>query len=90
MLTVSESAKRRLKDILVAHSDDPRLGVRLVLEMPGQLGLALGVEELGDQVVEHEGSKVLLVASGLEPVVEGVTLDVENTSDGTKLVAQKE
>ena len=56
----------------------------------GQLGLVLGKEGYGDQVVEHEGAKVLLVAPELAPVVDGVTLEVQDTPDGPKLVVSKE
>ena len=90
MATVTESAKGLLKEILTAHSDDPEMGVRLALDPQGQLGIALGKEEPGDQVVEHQESKVLLVASELAPALEEVTLDVEDTADGPKLVVQKE
>jgi len=41
---------------------------------------------IADHVVEHEGAKVLLVASDLAIMVQGVTLDVQNTEDGPKLV----
>ena len=53
MVTVTESAKGLLKEILTAHSDDPEMGVRLASDPQGQLGLVLGKEEPGDQVVEH-------------------------------------
>jgi hypothetical protein len=53
-------------------------------------GIVLDREAEGDQVVEHEGAKVLLVASELAPVVEVVTLDVQDTTEGSKLVIRKE
>jgi len=90
MLTVTENAKQHLKNMLLAHSDDPEMGVRLMLEPQGRLALVLGEEELGDQVVEHEGAKALLVAPELAPVVEGITLDVQDTPEGPKLVMSKE
>ena len=90
MLTVTESAKELLKDKLVAHTDDPEIGLRLELEPPGQLGIVLDREAEGDQVVEHEGAKVLLVASELAPAVDGITLDVQDTADGPQLVVSKE
>ena len=90
MLTVTEGAKQLLKEILTAHSDDPEMGVRLASDPQGQLGLVLGEEQPGDHVVEHQESKVLLVASELAPRLEEVTLDVEDTADGPKLVVQKE
>ena len=90
MLTVTESAKELLKDKLVAHTDDPEIGLRLELKPPGQLGLVVGREAEGDQVVEHEGLKVLLVAPELAHVVDGITLDVQDTADGPKLVVSRE
>ena len=85
MLTVTDSAKQLLKETLSAHTDDPEIGLRLELKPPRQLGIVLDREAEGDQVVEHEGAKVLLVASELAPAVDGVTLDIQDTADGPKL-----
>lgn len=90
MLTVTESAKRLLKGTLAAHSDDPEVALRLSFNPPGEFGIVLDREAEGDQVVEHEDTKILLVASELAPVVEGVALDVEDTAEGAKLVIRKE
>jgi len=86
MLTVTDSAKQLLKETLLAYSDDPETGLRLSLKPPGQLGVGLDSEEEGDQVVEYEGAKVLLVAANLDAVVDGKTLNVEDTAEGPKLV----
>lgn len=87
MLTVTESAKQLLKETLQAHTDDPEVGLRLSPGEPGQqLGIVLDREAKGDQVVEHEGAKVLLVPSELAPALDGVTLDIQDTADGPKLV----
>ena len=53
------------------------------------LGLVPDREAEGDQVVEHKGVKVLLVASELAPAVDGITLDVQDTAEGQKLVVSK-
>ena len=90
MLTVTEGAKQLLKGILTSHSDDPEVAARLSFNPPGEFGIVLDREAEGDQVVEHQGSKVLLVASELAPVVEGITLDVQDTPEGPKLVMAKE
>lgn len=93
MLTVTESAKQLLKETLQAHTDDPEIGLRLSPREPGepgQLGIVLDREAEGDQVVEHEGAKVLLVASELAPAVDGVTLDIQETTDGPKLAVSQE
>lgn len=90
MLTVTESAKGLLREILNSNSDDPEMGLRLVLGPEKQMKMVLGEVEPGDQVVEYQGTKVLLVASELAPLFEEITLDVEDTADGPKLVVQKD
>ncbi|MFQ6114202.1 MAG: hypothetical protein ACE5NG_08945 [bacterium] len=90
MLTVTDNAKEELKKTLQAHTDDPEVSLRLELKPPGQFGLVLGKEAEDDQVVEHEGTKVLLVAAELASAVEGITLDVQDTADGPKLAVSKE
>lgn len=89
MLNVTDGAREELKKTLSAHTSDPEVSLRLELKSPGQLGLSLGKETEGDEVVEHEDTKVLLVAPDLAPTVEGVTLDVQETEEGTKLVVNK-
>ena len=90
MLTVTDSAKQLLEETLSAHTDDPEIGLRLEFKPPGQLGIVLDREAEGDQVVEHEGAKVLLVAPDLAPAVDGITLDVQDTADGPKLAVFRE
>jgi hypothetical protein len=41
---------------------------------------------LGDEVVEHEGSKVLIIAKELAANLQGITMDVQDTPDGPKIV----
>ena len=89
MLTVTDNARELLKEILSANSDDPAMGLRLIVDEEKQVKMALGEEEEGDQVIEHDGSKVLMVPSELISVFDGITLDVEQTDDGPKLVVQK-
>lgn len=89
MLTVTENAKQLLKTTLREHSEDPETGIRLSIKEGGQFGIVLDSESEGDQVVEHEGDKVLLVAPGLSTILEGKTLDVQDTEDGQKLFLSK-
>jgi Fe-S cluster assembly iron-binding protein IscA len=89
MLTVTEDAKQLLKETLREHSDDPETGIRLSVKEEGQFGIVLDSESEGDQVVEHEGAKVLLVSPGLATALEGSTLDVQDTDDGQKLFISK-
>lgn len=86
MLTVTNGAKQLLLEALLANTDDPAVGLRLALGPGGQLALVLDKEAEGDQVVEHKGSKVLLVGAELAFVVDGVTIDVRDTEDGPRLI----
>jgi len=85
MITVTDSAKEYLKNILLAHTGDPEISLRLVGQPGEQLSFVLGKEAEGDQVVEHSGIKVLLVERELVPLLEGLTIDVQDTPDGPKL-----
>ena len=90
MVTVTEAAKQELRKKLLAHTDEPDVGIRLQSDASGQLGLVPGRESQGDQVVEHEGTKVLLIAPELAATLKGITLDVQETAEGSKLVIRKE
>jgi len=85
MLRVTEGAKDKLMETLLANTDDREAGLRLTMKPPGQLGLVLDRELPDDSVVEHEGLKLLLVEPELVELLEGVTLDVQDTPDGPKL-----
>ena len=85
MLTVTEGAKQHLKKALLAGTDDPDLGIRLTVDVSGEYGMALDRETPGDHVVEHEGSKVLLVAHNVAERLAELTLDIHDTPEGARL-----
>ena len=86
MLTVTENAKQHLKNMLLAHTDDPEIGLRLTVESPQQFGLVIDSEGIGDQVVKHEGLKVLLVKPELVTLLDKATIDTKETPEGPNLV----
>ena len=86
MIGITDRAKQQLKKTLSDNVDMPQAGLRLVARGEGQLGLGIDVENPGDEVVEFEGSKVLMVEKNLAANLTGVTLDVEDTEEGAKLV----
>jgi len=85
MLTVTEAAKDKLMEALLANTDDQEVGLRLSMEPPGKLGLMLDRESPGDSVVEHEGLKLLLVEHEVAELLQEATLDVQDTPDGPTL-----
>jgi len=92
MLTVTESAKRNLKEILLTSTNDKKIGLRLLMKPRGQLGLMLVLdkETPGDYVVKHEGLKVLLVRQELVPLVDGVTIGTQDAPEGSRLTISRE
>lgn len=89
MIGVTERAKQELKKLLANNVDNPLAGLRLTKNESQQLGLGIDIEREDDQVVEHDGSKVLIVENGLADSLNEVSLDVEDTPEGLKLVIAK-
>lgn len=90
MVKVTKNAKGLLQEMLISNADDPEIGMRLVVNPQGQLGIMLDKEETGDQVIEYLGTRALFTASELALELAGIILDVEDTGDGPKLVVQTE
>jgi Fe-S cluster assembly iron-binding protein IscA len=86
MLTVTENAKRHLKNLLVKNTSDPSLGIRLRVGRGMLLGVLLDRKADDDHVVEHEGTKVLMVGPELFSLVHGTVLDTEKSGPVESLV----
>ena len=86
MIDVTERARQELRRILSEKVDMPQARLRLIAKRQGNLGLGIDIEAQGDQVVEYEGSKVLIIEPGLATSLKGVTLDIEDTPEGPELV----
>jgi Fe-S cluster assembly iron-binding protein IscA len=84
MLTVTVEAAEKLKEAIQAQTTDPEVAIRLIpsASKPNHLDLALDKEKEGDQVVENEGVKVLIVSSELSEVLDGMVLDCQETPEG--------
>lgn len=91
MITVTERAKQTLKKALATTGvDDPGIGLRLTPIAKGEFQLVLDGEKEGDLVVEHEGSKVLLVGEQISRALEGKTIDRDESVKGPRLVISSE
>jgi Fe-S cluster assembly iron-binding protein IscA len=86
MISVTERAKKELKEILTSNVDHPSARLRLRTNDQGQLGLGIDVEMPDDEVVEYGGSSLLLVERELADSLEGIAIDVEDTDEGSQLV----
>lgn len=90
MVGVSDRARQELKKILTTNTDEPEACLRLTTDEQGQLGLAIDMERDGDKTVEHEDFRVLVVEKDLANALQGITIDVEETSEGARLVISSE
>lgn len=82
----TDEAKHALRETLLDNTDDPEICLRLVMKSPSEFGLALDREAEGDQVIEYEGSKVLLIGREVADFVDGLTFAFKDTPEGKKLV----
>jgi hypothetical protein len=79
VVTVTEDAKKVLKTILIAAEADPDEGLRLLPTPDGKFVLAIDTKLSGDQVVEYEGFRVLLVGIEYHRDLEGRMVDCQYT-----------
>ena len=86
MIAVTEPAKKVLKNILRNRVDNHFAYLRLTSPERGQLGLGIDIEQPGDEAVEYEGDKLLLVERALAERLDGVMLDIDETPEGPELV----
>ncbi|TAK33328.1 MAG: adhesin [Chloroflexota bacterium] len=84
MITLTESAVDALREILDTSQAPADQGIRLVMQGPGQLGLAIDGPHDGDQVVESEGRTVFLVDQSLASALDGAVVDCRAMDDGSK------
>jgi Fe-S cluster assembly iron-binding protein IscA len=86
MLTVTEQAAARLKEVVQAQTEDPELAIRLIpsVARPNQLDMGLDKEKEGDQVVESDGVKVLFVSAELSEALDGMVIDCQDTPQGVQ------
>lgn len=87
MLNVTEKAAGALLESLEASRSEESQLLRLTRMAEG-LGLALDEERAGDQVVEHQDRKVLVIEQDISQSLDGATLDAVDTPEGTRLVLQ--
>jgi Fe-S cluster assembly iron-binding protein IscA len=86
MIAVTARAARELKAVAQAELEGREQALRLVPDESGQLGLVVDRVKDGDQIVEHEGVRVLLVGAEVIDVVHGMVVDWEDTSEGPCLI----
>ena len=84
MLTITDKAAALIGEVLDAARENDADVFRL--SRVGQdLGLAVDEEQDGDQVVQHEERRVLVIHPDLVLELDGITIDAVDTPDGQRL-----
>jgi Fe-S cluster assembly iron-binding protein IscA len=89
MVMITNKAREELKNLLLLHTEDMETGIRLVCGSLGQFGLKLSKPEDGDDVVQDQGLRILMVGSNFKDVLNAVTLDVEYSNGKREFVMAK-
>ena len=89
MVNVTDRAKERLKTLLTTTNGDPSVGLRLEQTRTGNLEIFPDRERANDQVVEHQGTAVLLVGQDIAPMVEDTTIDCDDSAPDARLVIMR-
>ncbi|HLB29627.1 MAG TPA: hypothetical protein VJM69_05805 [Dehalococcoidia bacterium] len=86
MVIVSAKAAEELRNTLVAVAAEADQVLRLIYSASGGFALTLDDEQEGDQVVESDGQKVLLIGSDVQSVAGEANIDVQDEAEGPRLV----
>ena len=90
MVNVTTRAKRALAMMRAsAELSDPTIGLRLEAAAD-RFNLFPDYEKPGDQIVEHEGAKVLLIDGELTEALAGAKIDGKTTDEGLQIVIEKD
>lgn len=85
MLKVTEKVVDVLARSLDASEASDEQGLRLARTPEGEFGLAIDEEREGDQVVKQEERPILFVDQDVASALDGATLDVAESPEGTRL-----
>ncbi len=79
---VTERATAAFKVLLDNQAREPEEYIRILIDSEGNLRLKLARAITGDQVVEHEGCTVMVVARAVCDALDGLTIDAEGIPHG--------
>ena len=82
--TNNEGRVTTLDTIIRDKTTDPEFGFRLITSplKPNQLKMTLDRENEGDQVVESEGVKILILSPEVASALKGMVMDYQETPEG--------
>lgn len=84
MIQVTYSARSRLRRLLDRRKKAGSL-LRLLPSPDGQIGLIFSQQREGDQVVDQDGLKLLVISRRIASVLDGAIIDCEQEQEGERL-----
>ena len=87
MLNASDAACAFISELLTSSEASDESAVRIAIE-ENQLSMKLDEEKPGDETFLHEGKTILLVDAEISQVLDGKTLEFEDTEEGPKLMVE--
>ena len=87
MLNVTDKAVAWFSETLDANRENDSDILRLT-QAAGVMEMAIGEEQDGDQVIEHDERKVLAVERQVADALDGATIDIADSPEGRHLVLQ--
>ena len=92
MLTVTETAKKKLQESLQDKKLDPGVTNRIIPSpsKPNSLTWSKDTEKEGDKVIKSkDGTKILLIAPDLASDLEGMVLDYGEKAEGEGFIISR-
>jgi Fe-S cluster assembly iron-binding protein IscA len=87
MINLTERTKQELaKHLTWASFGNPEIGLRLIHTEHNQFAVIPDYAKEDDEIVEYKSSKVLLIDPILAQLLEGVTIDYQETTEGACLL----
>ena len=86
MINITKRAKQELKRLLSRNVDLSQANLGIMDRGQGIIGLGICVEAPVGRIVEYKGKKVSVVEPKLANDLQGVTIDVYETPEGSELV----
>jgi len=90
VIYVTKEAKQELKNILPTGKGTPEAYLRIMDRGQGKLGLDTDIMRPDDQVVEYDGTVLLIAEPRFASELDNISLDAYETSDGHRLVISEE
>jgi hypothetical protein len=83
MVHVTDRARQQLRAIRDAVAERPEVCLRFRSNEKGQFGLYPDTQRKGDQVVEHDGTPVLVLGRAIAAAMAGGTIDFQEIQGRT-------